>query len=283
MATFSDGPTIPMPDFSLQNSSAGDMKFHLQNLLDSKEKQLQQAGTLGQRVLAQQMELEERIRQLQEIDADKAEDDELNTEAAERYRELADTIKAWDAENAQLSSAFGNRVSNLFCALFNIHIKAPDKNDAYILSYIHTFWTICIRGSDLFQQRSRESSPLMAPLDLPREEPERSKVAGSSAAQSRRAKNAAHRADDVGALSPPFLLYLTPLTYYTAEFAFEIGSGLLTEVRRLQSLLGERDKAIQDMKEEKDDLEKSIESLRTALRQQEQSAGTRSLSVLRLH
>jgi hypothetical protein len=38
----------------------------------------------------------------------------------------------------------------------------------------------------------------MAPVDLPREEPERSKAAGSSAAQSRRAKNAAHRADDVG-------------------------------------------------------------------------------------
>lgn len=60
---------------------------------------------------------------------------------------------------------------------------------------------------------------------------------------------------------------------HPAEFAFEIGSGLLTEVRRLQSLLGERDKAIQDMKEEKDDLEKSVESLRTALRQQEQSSG----------
>lgn len=58
-----------------------------------------------------------------------------------------------------------------------------------------------------------------------------------------------------------------------AEFAFEIGSGLLTEVRRLQSLLGERDKAIQDMKEEKDDLEKSVEGLRAALRQQESSAG----------
>jgi hypothetical protein len=56
------------------------------------------------------------------------------------------------------------------------------------------------------------------------------------------------------------------------EFAFEIGSGLLTEVRRLQSLLAERDKAIQDIKEEKDDLEKTVESLRTALRQQEQSA-----------
>ncbi|KAF8555509.1 hypothetical protein OG21DRAFT_1365974, partial [Imleria badia] len=66
-------------------------------------------------------------------------------------------------------------------------------------------------------------------------------------------KNAAHRADDV-------------------EFAFEIGSGLLTEARRLQRLLGDRDKAIQDMKEEKDDLEKSINSLRTALRSQEQSS-----------
>ena len=57
------------------------------------------------------------------------------------------------------------------------------------------------------------------------------------------------------------------------EFAFEIGSGLLTEVRRLQSLLGERDKAIQDMKEEKDDLERSVESLRNALKTQEQNTG----------
>ena len=69
----------------------------------------------------------------------------------------------------------------------------------------------------------------------------------------------------------PFSFWFLPL-----EFAFEIGSGLLTEVRRLQSLLGERDKAIQDMKEEKDDLEKSVEALRTALRQQEQSAGMSS-------
>jgi hypothetical protein len=38
-------------------------------------------------------------------------------------------------------------------------------------------------------------------------------------------------------------------------------------------LLGERDKVIQDMKEEKDDREKTVESLRSALRSQEQSAG----------
>jgi cell division protein FtsB len=61
--------------------------------------------------------------------------------------------------------------------------------------------------------------------------------------------------------------------FFDAEFAFEIGSGLLTEVRRLQSLLGERDKALQDMKEEKDDLEKSVENLRSGLRTQEANAG----------
>ncbi|THG96131.1 hypothetical protein EW026_g5644 [Hermanssonia centrifuga] len=193
-------------------SSSGDMRFHLQTLLDSKEKQLQQAGTLGQQLLAQRMELEERVGQLQEMDFDVGDGDEVR----EKYRELADIIKAWDAENEQLSNAFGLKLLN-----------------------------------------GTHSSP---PVDIPRGEIERTverskaSTSGTTAAQSsRRAKNAAHRADDV-------------------EFAFEIGSGLLTEVRRLQSLLAERDKAIQDMKEEKDDLEKTVESLRTALREQEQSS-----------
>jgi hypothetical protein len=128
MAHFSDGPTIPMPDFSAHSSSAGDMRFHLQNLLDSKEKQLQQAGTLGQRVLAQQMELEERIRQLQEADADKGEDDELDAEATGRYRELAETIRTWDAENAQLSSAFGSKVSFGY-PIFILSVPGGRKND----------------------------------------------------------------------------------------------------------------------------------------------------------
>jgi hypothetical protein len=119
--------------------------------------------------------------------------------------------------------------------------------------------------------------------DLLRDEPERTKAStGTSAAQSRRAKHAAHRADDVGQsyfflLLRPHPINDEPHRSIPVEFAFEIGRGLLTEVRRLQSLLGERDKAIQDMKEEKDDLEKSVESLRTALRQQEQSTGMSSL------
>ncbi|KAJ7088122.1 hypothetical protein C8R44DRAFT_819509 [Mycena epipterygia] len=187
-------------------SSAGDMKYHLQSLLDSKEKQLQQAGTLGQRILAQQMELEERIRQLQEIDADKLDEDRVDDDARDRYRELAETLTAWDRENADLSTALVSR--------------GPGP-----------------------------SSP--GPSSPPPSPPGASTGPKTLAAQSRRAKNAAHRADDV-------------------EFAFEIGSGLLTEVRRLQSMLNERDKEIQ--------------GLHVALRQEEASAGkykeeNRSLEV----
>ncbi|KAI0760078.1 hypothetical protein C8Q74DRAFT_1293828 [Fomes fomentarius] len=212
MTTFSDGDDVAaMADYDTQ----GNMRLHLQTLLDNKEKQLQSAATLGHQLLAQRTELEDRIKQMQDLELDgTGSDDGLDGSVGDKYRELADAIKAWDTENEHLTSVFGSKPTN------GVHAPA-----------------------------SRHAEPS-------RNEHERSKgaAAGPSAAQSsRRAKNAAHRADDV-------------------EFAFEIGSGLLTEVRRLQSLLGERDKAIQDMKEEKDDLEKQAENLRSALREQEQSA-----------
>ncbi|KDQ58494.1 hypothetical protein JAAARDRAFT_83517, partial [Jaapia argillacea MUCL 33604] len=87
--------------------SIGDMRLQLQALLDRKGKQLQQAATLGQRVLAQQMELEERIRQLQDMEVNKADDDDIDADMKEIYRELMDTIRTWNSENVQLSSAFG--------------------------------------------------------------------------------------------------------------------------------------------------------------------------------
>ncbi|TFK19027.1 hypothetical protein FA15DRAFT_648858 [Coprinopsis marcescibilis] len=185
------------------------LRVRLQSLLDAKERQLQQAGTLGQRVLAQQMELEHRVRDLYQRTAGHEEEDDspsgsatdLEPEAIELYRQLAATIREWEEEN----KAFGRQT-----------------------------------GLELDGAQEVPTNPAQG-------------VKVGTAEQSRRAKNAAHRADDV-------------------EFAFEIGSGLLTEVRRLQDLLGLRDKAIQDMKEEQDDLEKSLESVRTALRQQETSA-----------
>lgn len=57
------------------------------------------------------------------------------------------------------------------------------------------------------------------------------------------------------------------------EFATEIGNQLTREIRRVQALLSERDKALQDLKEERDDLERTLESLRAGLREREAAAG----------
>jgi hypothetical protein len=84
------------------------MRQHLQNLLDGKEKQLQQAAALGERLLAQRVELEERVRLIHETDADKA--DEITADMRERYRELTDTVRVWDVGNVQLTTAFTHSV-----------------------------------------------------------------------------------------------------------------------------------------------------------------------------
>jgi hypothetical protein len=109
MESFSDGPSRQNQlDFPLHSSSPNDMRLHLQNLLDGKEKQLQQAAALGERLLAQRVELEERVRPLQDVDADKG--DEITADMRERYRELADAVRNWDIGNAQLTSAFTSSV-----------------------------------------------------------------------------------------------------------------------------------------------------------------------------
>lgn len=41
----------------------------------------------------------------------------------------------------------------------------------------------------------------------------------------------------------------------------------------MQALLSERDKALQDLKEERDDLDRNLEALRAALREREAAAG----------
>jgi hypothetical protein len=108
MATFSDGLSHPKSfDFPF-HSSSDDMRQHLQNLLDGKEKQLQQAAALGESLLAQRVELEERVRLIQETDTDKT--DEITADMRERYRELADTVRAWDFGNVHLTTAFTHAV-----------------------------------------------------------------------------------------------------------------------------------------------------------------------------
>lgn len=97
----------------------GDMKSHLQILLDNKEKELQQAGTLGQRILSQQIQLEERVRQLYELEEELGDNQDFEPEVRKRYGELMKMVKAWDAHNTQLTQWFGPKVRPFSCSLFD--------------------------------------------------------------------------------------------------------------------------------------------------------------------
>lgn len=122
MATFSDGAdNAEMPEHmepaGLQSSipgvTNGNLRIQLQALLDDKEKQLRLAGTLGQRFLAQQMELEERISQLNELEAAKtsATDDEVvESEIRDKLQELKETMSSWESENQDMFGVLGNKV-----------------------------------------------------------------------------------------------------------------------------------------------------------------------------
>jgi hypothetical protein len=128
------------------------MRQHLQNLLDGKEKQLQQAAALGESLLAQRVELEGRVRLLQEADADKS--DEITADMRERYRELADTVRAWEFGNVQLTSTFTSSVRILVlrtvCPLADIF--------AIRFAFLGLFWSCAstsIAAIDPLLSRSR--------------------------------------------------------------------------------------------------------------------------------
>lgn len=91
----------------------GNLRIQLQALLDDKEKQLRLAGTLGQRFLAQQMELEERISQLNDLEAAKTGatvDEGIESEIRDKLQELKHTMNSWESENQDMFGVLGNKV-----------------------------------------------------------------------------------------------------------------------------------------------------------------------------
>lgn len=139
MANFSDGTLNGDLSEGEALASAGNMHKYLQTLLDNKEKQVQQAGTLGQRLLSQHAELEELVRQLQDIDGDKSEDAEISAELRLRYRDLVNTLASWEEENKQLSNAFAIKVDAFFkfnkqLELIESTLKAPRERSPTLTS-----------------------------------------------------------------------------------------------------------------------------------------------------
>ena len=90
-----------------------DLRARLQTLLDQKEQELQSAGSLGQRILAQQIELEECINQISELESGRTglkDNDEIESEVCARQNDLEDTVHAWKLEIQELWRVFGPKV-----------------------------------------------------------------------------------------------------------------------------------------------------------------------------
>jgi len=91
--------------------AGGQMRSKLQALLDDKERQLQKAEALSQRILAQQMELEERINQITELDEHGGTGQDGESELRSQLDELAQTMHGWATENDSLWAGAVTKVS----------------------------------------------------------------------------------------------------------------------------------------------------------------------------
>lgn len=104
-----------MTDSLSTGVSTGDMNTRLELSLD-KQKGLQKVGILGQRILSRHAELEERVRQLRDLEAQPGNNQDLDSEIREWYRELTEMVEAWDA---QLTQSLGPKVCPL-CPFFDL-------------------------------------------------------------------------------------------------------------------------------------------------------------------
>jgi hypothetical protein len=95
-------PSTPIENLSsprliTSDMSATTIRTRLQSLLEHKTAQLQMVGTMGQKVLAQQAELEERIQSLgSDIEMG---GDEIDDDTQAKLLELQDAMKSWESDN----------------------------------------------------------------------------------------------------------------------------------------------------------------------------------------
>jgi flagellar biosynthesis/type III secretory pathway chaperone len=86
------------------------LRNHLQSLMEQKSTQLQTLGTMGQEILKQQQELEERIRSFEEEE----QDDHVGEGTKTKLRDLDDAMRMWESQNEDMMRELGGKVSLLW-------------------------------------------------------------------------------------------------------------------------------------------------------------------------
>lgn len=105
--------------------TADALRSHLSSLLEQKSSQLQMLGTMGQEILRQQQELEERIR---DFEGEGIEGDAIAEETKEKLRELDEAMKAWENQNEDMMRELGGKVR--LCLLCDTAVQSNIRIDA---------------------------------------------------------------------------------------------------------------------------------------------------------
>ncbi|KAG8980711.1 hypothetical protein FRB93_009043 [Tulasnella sp. JGI-2019a] len=107
------------------------MNAQLAKILDDKENELVLAGNLGQRILAQRVELEERINALAEHEhrsGSRTPEPGGDPEVAKKFQELQDILQSWDKENQETLGGFnGQKVCGCILSLHSTSFAARSK------------------------------------------------------------------------------------------------------------------------------------------------------------
>lgn len=256
----------------------------LETLLNSKANEIHLAGQLGAALLQQQTELEQRIRELAEVqqnfamspagqrramtsgaapDSDSEQEKEIGEETRRRLADLEEDLRKWDQGNAGLYETVGMAAQRGVPSIDQLvgDSAAADGGVPQTPQHGISSSASAIPPDSAPHFRGRAPSVSNGPsVGLSQSLAASSSAtsiagAGQDPSASRRARNnAQHRNNDI-------------------ELATEIGQSLLSEVRRLQALLGEKEEQMKELNGEKEALEMEVENHQVSRRTIEESVG----------
>ena len=246
----------------------------LETLLRTKAEEIRQAGQLGSDLLAQQAELEARIRDLVENqdegvgkpgyrrtrgesgvgdDSSSDEEKEVGEETRKRLQALEDELQSWDTGNRPLQEVVESAASQGVPTNEDL----AHAYDDYSSPPRRTSFSVIPADS---APHSHRPAPTYNSNSLSKSLAGPSNGEAVSSAAARRARNGENRTN-------------------TVALATEIGQDLIKEIRRLQSVLAGTEEQLRESKEERDAVERDLESANAGRRTVEESVGASFPSI----
>lgn len=246
---FATAPATTSMQQAPKAPSNSDLLTRLEKLLTDKASEIHLAGQLGAALLQQQEELESRIRQLAEVEmaitgqhrrglssdstSDSDGERDVGEETRRRLEELENDLKKWEESNQAMYATVGVAAAQGVPSIETM--QSPSTSEQPFRR----------QRAPSLSRREAESAPSATP----------SIGDGADASASRRARNnAQHRNNDIA-------------------LATEIGQSLLSEVRRLQALLAEKEEMLKELQKERDAVEAELESQAAGRRGVEEIVG----------